>query len=445
MSKGSDPGDSPKALAPTLSALFEILEGNALVALVRPAFDAVQQVVEVWSKIEEAAKSLQNVLAPPKPKPHVGIVSGIGGISMLTRGNVSAAGQTVTLVAAGASDEPDARKFIPGIEDLIEWIEHANDKIHEWTKNPMWDAIDSKLKGNLNLVSSANTTLLAGGPLRMVAQDGVAIYGRSATVQVADGLKLGAHTAALQLHGKTVEVGTSVAGAGAGAKKQAATESVAVNATTGTISLLTTSTGAWLDEAGKRASLGSRTAVNTVDVAKAHLSVEPTKLVAGDADGKLSIDAGEVSLRSKSKLNLSANSLNDIETSGGSVKINGKLDVGGALTVMGAPGGPVIDVAEKLKATADESKAAAEKATLVAQHAALKASITALDTALETARLALVKVRDNEGFIWFGQDLAIVAAEGVVDALATQRDELESKRAGVEATVRGRGWAASLV
>lgn len=436
--KGTDPGQSPKDLQPLLNALFETLEGTSVQALFRPVLDAVQQVVEVWGKLEDTMKGLQAFLAPQKAKPHLALTAGPGGVTIATNGAVSEVGHSVTVIAAGSMTEVNEKKFIPLVEDIIHGVEKANEMLaHYLWQNPYEAALVPPGAGTLNLISSGTVNVVAKDAVRVLSSADFGVIADNVTLQAAGAIELCAHAGTFLATGAAIQLGSVEAGKGNGAKVKEATKGIDVSATE-KVGVHTEKVGLWLAEKGLRVALGSRNAGKLLDETKVHLAVTPEKATLGDANDHLVLGDGQVSLKAKTKLTLNVNNKCDLEATGGSVKINGTLDVCGVLKVSGVPVPAMPEIT-----LAIDAAAAAAVAVMQAKLSALTLSVTTLQQAITTANAAIEKVRTEfvPLLVAAGQASALQATEEVRDALIEQQRRLEAKLTRVEAELRGAGRA----
>ena len=164
-----------------------------------------------------------------------------------------------------------------------------------------------------------------------------------------------------------------------------------------------------------------------------HLDVKPTEGKLGNDDAAVVVKNKNATLTAATKVSLVVDGKIDVEATGGKVKVNGNLDVGGALTVKGVPVPAMPEIT-----VAIDAAVAAERAAMQAQYAALTATVTTLQTALDTANVAIEKVREDlVPMVPMAQAAAIAAAEAVRDALLRQLLALDGKLTAVEAKLRG--------
>lgn len=435
--EGTDPGNSAKDVQAPLNALFEITEGNAVNALFRPVLDAVQQVVEVWGKIEDAVKGLQAAFTPQKVKPHLMLTAGVGGVTVATNGAVNEVGHSVTLIAAGNMEEPNSAKFTPLIEHVMHAVEEGSEALeHYFWGNPYHADLFPKGSGAMNLISSGPITMVGAETVNVLSQLSFNVIAKNVEAVSHENLTIAAHRGTVLLRGPTIQLG-DVTPAGVTAKARMATASVVLDADN-TVSARTKAVGIWLDDAKTSVSLGSRAAA-AFDSAKMGLTVKPAEIVLGDAEAKLKLAGKEATLTAKTKIVLHVDGKSDLEATGGKVTIHGDLDVGGVLSVKGMP----------MPAPPDIPSLAAvniEFAALKGQLAAMEATAKLLEAAVKTADAAIVKVREDlvPMVVLAGQKLALEAAELVRATLREQLEALDAKQAELEAKVRALGRADAL-
>jgi hypothetical protein len=450
---GTDAFDAMGQFKGVMTSLDSWLSGSAIQAMARPVFELVDQVIEVWSKVEGVFKEIDAFIQPRGSKAAVGVIAGDGGITLGTTGSITGTGHSITLIAGGKAEDEKANrdKYVLG-EHLFAALDHINTKFTEWWCK-MWGTWDPKPaapRGDFKVISSGTINMVAQDPIRMLSKSQVQIVSASVDVHAKETVTIASHTASVELRGPAIAIGCSKAGAGAEPSKQQETKDVVVDATTGHIWLHTTSYGAWLDEAAKKIQLGARSGTTrNVDASAALVEIDGNKksVSVRSENSGIKVEKG-IWLHSGNKIQLVANKKKDIECAGGSVKIFGDIDVGGALTVKGVPVATAPEVQAVVDTLTPKINALELKAnTLEAQARLVATAIERIDASIATLRdqvAPLVPLPAAIAASQAAQDEAIAAANQARLALQRQLEGLEAQHADTRSRLNALGARAAL-